>query len=49
MRTDYLGNPVSTNADAALAAIDNFVDGFLGVFSSLSRSLVIGGYIPGDI
>lgn len=30
MRTDYLGNPVSTNADAALAAIDNFVDGFLG-------------------
>jgi predicted Zn-dependent protease len=30
MRTDYLGNPVSAKTDAALAAIDNFVDGFLG-------------------
>jgi predicted Zn-dependent protease len=29
MRTDDLGNPVSSTSDAALAAIDNFVDGFL--------------------
>ncbi|TCS09366.1 tetratricopeptide repeat protein [Caulobacter sp. BK020] len=29
MRTDYLGNPVSGTSDAALAAIDSFVDGFL--------------------
>jgi tetratricopeptide (TPR) repeat protein len=29
MRTDYLGNPVSGTSDAALAAVDNFVDGFL--------------------
>jgi len=30
MRTDYLGNPVSPSSDAALAAVDSFVDGFLG-------------------
>lgn len=29
MRTDYLGNPVSATSDTALAAIDDFVDGFL--------------------
>jgi predicted Zn-dependent protease len=29
MRTDYLGNPVSPTPDAALAAVDGFVDGFL--------------------
>lgn len=29
MRTDYLGNPVSGTSDAALAAVDSFVDGFL--------------------
>ncbi len=29
MRTDYLGNPVSSTSDTALAAIDTFVDGFL--------------------
>lgn len=29
MRTDYLGNPVSPGSDAALAAVDSFVDGFL--------------------
>ena len=29
MRTDYLGNPVSPTSDAALAAVDGFVDGFL--------------------
>lgn len=29
MRSDYLGNPVSPTSDAALAAVDNFVDGFL--------------------
>lgn len=30
MHTDYLGNPVSPLSDAALAAVDGFVDGFLG-------------------
>lgn len=29
MRTDYLGNPVSPTPDAALAAVNGFVDGFL--------------------
>ncbi|USQ97986.1 tetratricopeptide repeat protein [Caulobacter sp. RL271] len=29
MRTDYLGNPVSPTSDAALAAVDGFIDGFL--------------------
>lgn len=29
MRTDYLGNPVSPSSDAALAAVDGFIDGFL--------------------
>jgi tetratricopeptide (TPR) repeat protein len=29
MRTDYLGNPVSVSTDAALAAVDDFVGGFL--------------------
>jgi hypothetical protein len=29
MRTDYLGNPVSPGSDAALAAVDSFVDGLL--------------------
>jgi tetratricopeptide (TPR) repeat protein len=29
MRSDYLGNPVSATSDAALAAIDDFVEGFL--------------------
>jgi hypothetical protein len=30
MSTDYLGNPVSTGDAATLAAIDDFVAGFLG-------------------
>lgn len=30
MRTDDLGNPVSPTSDAALAAVNGFVDGFLG-------------------
>lgn len=29
MRTDYLGNPVSAATDAAVAAVDDFVGGFL--------------------
>jgi tetratricopeptide (TPR) repeat protein len=29
MRTDYLGNPVSPTSDAALAAVDGFIEAFL--------------------
>ena len=30
MRSDYLGNPVSETSEAALAAVDGFIAGFLG-------------------
>ena len=29
MRVDYLGNPVTVSTDASLAAVNDFVDGFL--------------------
>ncbi len=29
MRVDFLGNPVTVSTDAALAAVDDFIDGFL--------------------
>lgn len=49
MRTDYLGNPVSATADAALAAIDDFVDGFLSYETRAAEVIGAAEAHPGDV
>ena len=49
MRTDYLGNPVSASSDAALAAIDGFVDGFLSYETRAAEVIGAAEAHPGSV
>lgn len=48
MRTDYLGNLVSPGSDAALAAVDNFVDGFLSYETRAAEVVAAADAEPGS-
>lgn len=48
MRTDYLGNPVSPGSDAALAAVDSFVDGFLSYETRAAEVIAAADAEPGS-
>ncbi len=47
MRTDYLGNPVTNASDAVLAAVDDFVGGFLGYEERMLNVLAVADAEPG--
>ncbi|KRA64973.1 hypothetical protein ASD79_18720 [Caulobacter sp. Root655] len=46
MRVDFLGNPVSVTTDAALAAVNDFVDGFLAYETRAANVLAAAGADP---
>jgi hypothetical protein len=47
VRTDFLGNPVTGGSDAALAAVDDFVGGFLGYEERMLNVLAAADAEPG--
>jgi tetratricopeptide (TPR) repeat protein len=49
MRTDYLGNPVSGTSDAALVAVDGFVDGFLSYETRAAEVIGAAEAHPGNV
>lgn len=48
MRTDYLGNPVSVASDAAQAAVDDFVAGFLSYETRAAKVVAAADAAPGE-
>ena len=48
MRTDYLGNPVSTASEAAVAAVDDFVGGFLSYETRAAKVVAAAEAAPGE-
>src|SRR3974390_650934 len=48
LRQDYLGNPVTAASDATLAAIDDFVGGFLGYEQRMLGVLAAADADPGN-
>lgn len=48
MRTDYLGNPVTVASDAAQAAADDFIAGFLAYETRAANILAAADAAPGE-
>jgi predicted Zn-dependent protease len=49
MANDYLGNPVSSVDSAAIAAVDDFVGGFLGYEARIEGVVRAADAFPGDV
>lgn len=49
MRVDFLGNPVSVATDASLAAVNDFVDGFLAYETRAAGVLAAADADPGGV